>query len=256
MTLALASMPLWQSFVLVVVIGTVLGMLGPALLRRWLGLDRLRSNNEVAGFKFAVVGVVYAVNLAFATVVTWEKFRDAEAAVLQEAGAVTGLERLAGGLEPAGAEAVRKQLRDYAQAVIAQDWPAMGRGSYSPAVTQRLDALYDTIVGHDAHPQEASVLSAAYGELDSMTKARRARIALADGIVPGVIWWILAGGAVITVLFTFFFGSANLLAQVTMNGLLSFLVFVSLWAIVEINFPFAGPVHVAPLPMEVFLRDH
>lgn len=256
MTLALASMPLWQSFTLVVVVGTLLGMLGPALLRRWLGLDRLRSNNEVAGFKFAVVGVLYAVNLGFATVVTWEKFRDAQDTVMQEAGAVTALARLASGLEPADGHAMQQQLRDYARAVIDQDWPAMGRGSYSPAVTRRLEALYSAIVRHDAHAQEAPALSAIYGELDAVTQARRARIALADGIIPGVIWWILVGGAVITVLFTFFFGSANLLAQVMMNGLLSFLVFVSLWAIVEINFPFAGPVHVSALPMEVFLDDH
>ena len=50
-------------------------------------------------------------------------------------------------------------------------------------------------------------------------------------------------------LFTFFFGSASLLAQVMMNGLLSFLVFVALWVIAEINFPFTGPVHVTPEPL-------
>ena len=56
-------------------------------MRYRIGLERLTSNNEIAGFKFATVGVIYAVLLAFAVIVAWEKFSDAETAVIQEAGA-------------------------------------------------------------------------------------------------------------------------------------------------------------------------
>jgi hypothetical protein len=52
--------------------------------RRW-GTDRLALNNEVAGFKFAVVGVFYAVLLAFVVVAVWENYHDTEAAVRNEA---------------------------------------------------------------------------------------------------------------------------------------------------------------------------
>ena len=50
-------------------------MCGPVLMRRQIGLERLASNNEIAGFKFATVGVTYAVLLAFAVIVVWEKFQ-------------------------------------------------------------------------------------------------------------------------------------------------------------------------------------
>ncbi len=53
-------------------------MLGPALVRRYVALDRLTANNEIAGFKYAVLGVLYAVLLAFAIIVVWQKFSDAE----------------------------------------------------------------------------------------------------------------------------------------------------------------------------------
>jgi hypothetical protein len=49
-------------------------------------LDQLRLNNEVAGFKFATVGALYAVLLAFAVIMVWEKFSEAENTVAQEAG--------------------------------------------------------------------------------------------------------------------------------------------------------------------------
>jgi hypothetical protein len=255
-TMVLSSMPLWESGLLVVGIGTALGMLGPALLRRYLGIERLKINNEVAGFKFAVVGVVYAVILGFATVVTWEKFRDAEAAVQQEAGALTALDRLSIGLEPAAAQSIRQQLHDYALTSINDDWPAMNVGHYSHKVTITLDDLYAAVIAHEAHASEQAILSEMFYQLDQVTQARRARLSAADGIIPGVIWGILIGGALVTVLFTFFFGSTSLPAQVMMNGLLSFLVFVALWVIAEINFPFTGPVHVTPEPLQIFLEDH
>ena len=65
--------------------------IGPTLIRRRIGLERLATNNQIAGFKFATVGVNYAVLLAFAVIVVWEKFTDAETAVVQEAGAAATL---------------------------------------------------------------------------------------------------------------------------------------------------------------------
>jgi hypothetical protein len=255
-TMALSAMPLWKSCLLLVGLGTLFGMLGPALLRRYLGIERLKVNNEVAGFKFAVVGVVYAVILGFATVVTWEKFRDAEAAVQQEAGAVTALDRLSSGLEQPSARRIQDQLHAYVRAVINEDWPAMNVGGYSHKVTEELDGLYAAVIAHETHGTEQAILSEMFYQLDQVTQARRARLGTAEGIIPGVIWGILLGGALITIVFTFFFGSASLIAQVMMNGLLSCLVCVALWVIAEINFPFTGPVHVTPEPMQIFLDDH
>jgi hypothetical protein len=53
--------------------GGFAAMCGP-ILRRRVGLERLATNNEIAGFKFATVGVIYAVLLAFAVIVVCEKF--------------------------------------------------------------------------------------------------------------------------------------------------------------------------------------
>ena len=87
MSLFLAGLPLWVAAILLVVLPMIAAMCGPVLMRRQIGLERLASNNDIAGFKFATVGVIYAVLLAFAEIVVWEKFSDAETAVVQEAGA-------------------------------------------------------------------------------------------------------------------------------------------------------------------------
>src|ERR1700686_4979363 len=94
----LTSLPVWLSGLLLVGLTTLLAMLGPRLIRRYVPLEELSANNEVAGFKFAVVGVLYAVLLAFAIIVVWEKFNDAENTVAREAGALATIYRLAHGI--------------------------------------------------------------------------------------------------------------------------------------------------------------
>jgi len=96
---ALTTQPLWLSAALLLGATTILALAAPVLVRRHVSHERLRINNEVAGFMFAVVGVLYAVLLAFAVIVVWEKFNEAEHAAAQEAGAAATVYRLANGIE-------------------------------------------------------------------------------------------------------------------------------------------------------------
>ena len=86
----LSSLPLWQLILLVVVIPTAVAMAAQLVIRSWAGVDKLAKNNEIAGFKFATVGVIYAVLLAFVVIAVWEKFSDAQNAVTDEAGGDRG----------------------------------------------------------------------------------------------------------------------------------------------------------------------
>ena len=137
----LTSQPLWLSGMLVVGLTTVLAMLGPILVRRYVTLEKLTKNNEVAGFKFAVVGVLYAVLLAFAIIVVWEKFSDAESNVAKEAGAAATICRLSQGISGEPGLMLRGALTNYLEAVISDDWPAMERGNASRSAREALGGL-------------------------------------------------------------------------------------------------------------------
>ena len=79
------DVPLWLLTLLLVLVAC--GYAGGLMLgtRFRYGVDRLSlNNNQVAGFKFAVVGVFYAVLLAFVVVAVWEDFRQTEATVRDE----------------------------------------------------------------------------------------------------------------------------------------------------------------------------
>src|ERR1700728_3818713 len=201
----LTKAPIWIAAVLVVLI-TVASMFGPVLVRRRLGLEWLRTNNEVAGFKFATVGVIYAVLLGFAA--------------------------------------------------ITQDWPAMQLGRGSPEATRALGATYTALLRYQPTDLKgAALMTELLHQLDLVTPARRARVVMYAGIVPGIVWAVLFGGALITIGFTFLFGTKNLYAQAIMTGALSILIFSALLVIIAIDHPFAGSVSVESEPLAAVLSE-
>ena len=98
----------------------------------------------------------------------------------------------------------------------------MEQGHGSPAATSALNSLYAGAMSYTpADGRGTAVFAEVLHQLDLMTQARRERLVLASGIVPGIIWLVLFAGAFLTLGFTFFFGAENLLAQTMMTGALS-----------------------------------
>lgn len=252
----LTSLPLWLSAILLIVVPTLAAMAGPIVVRRFVRLDSLRTNNEVAGFKFATVGVLYAVLLAFAVIVVWEKFNESDRVVAKEAGAATAIYRLANGIAAEPRTALREALTAYLHAAIDKDWPAMAQGHASADVTEALNRVYATLLHYHADDGIDTVIAAEiFHQLDGLTEARRSRLVASTGIVPRVVWMVLIGGAVITMGFTFFFGTENLHAQTLMTGALSVLIFSGLLTVVAIDRPFTGSVKVTPEALHAVLED-
>jgi hypothetical protein len=246
----LITQPLWISAVILIGLGTAMAMIGPAIIRRRVGLQRLIINNEVAGFKFAVVGVLYAVLLAFLVIVVWEKFSEAEATVVNEAGAVANIYRLADGIGGEPETVIEKSLTRYLDAAITDDWPAMERGSEAANVTRTLNSVYAAVLEfHPNDPAGSALLSEILRQLDAVTAARRGRLVMAAGLIPGLMWLVLFSGAIITIGFTFFFGAENLRAQMVMTGALAALIFAELVIVIAIDHPFAGTIKVSSEPL-------
>jgi hypothetical protein len=157
--------------------------------------------------------VLYAVLLAFAVIVVWEKFNDADAIVSREAGAAANVYRLSHGLDDASGAALRKSLSAYLKATIKDDWPAMEKGGESDAARKALDAVYETLIPAVQTPNASPIPAEILHQVGAVTMERRARIAAADGTVPSILWPVLFWGAAFTVGFTYFFGTQNMRAQ-------------------------------------------
>lgn len=250
------GLPIWAATLIVVVLPTMIAVLAPVVVRRFIPLERLSANNEVAGFKFATVGVLYAVLLAFVVIVVWEKFNEADSFVSKEAAAVATMYRISAEVPDGPGKVLRGALTNYLTAVIGKEFPAMETGHRSPAAAAALDDLYTALLNYRAsEPRDAVILSELLRQLDLVTQTRRAQLDAADGVVPGVLWTTLIAGAVATLIFTLFFGTKNLRAQSMMTGILALLLFLGLLIVVSFDHPFSGSVKVTPHALQTVLQD-
>jgi hypothetical protein len=119
------SIPSWLLFLLLVGGSVVLTWLGTVLLRRITTDPMDEKHNEVAGFIFATVGVLYAVLLAFTVIIVWEQYLSAESAVSQEAAALITIAHDASSFPEPERSQVYEQLRAYAQFVTNEEWRTM-----------------------------------------------------------------------------------------------------------------------------------
>jgi hypothetical protein len=153
--------------------------------RALFGVERLKLNNEVAGFKFAVVGVFYGVLLAFVVVSVWEDFHTTEAAVRNEAKAAVDLHRLTFALPVEGGAEIRQRLLSYTDHARKFEWPSMALGQSSDDVARDLDQLSQAIF--NVQPQgerELALYQDAIRLLTVITDNRNERLGSSDGSVP------------------------------------------------------------------------
>jgi hypothetical protein len=112
---------------IVIALAVAVSLLGLLLVRWLLPSDRLSRHTNVAGYVYAVIGVLYAVILAQVVVAAWEEYRDARGDAAAEANAVLNLARLSEFWPESDRAAVASALADYATHVIDIEWDEMRR---------------------------------------------------------------------------------------------------------------------------------
>src|SRR5215204_5287686 len=106
----------------------LLSLGGLELVERLVPAQTRQQHNDVAGFIYAALGVIYAVLLALVVIAVWEEYDAAKDTVEQEANAVAEIFWLAHRLpEPEGRE-LQELCRSYAEEVVNVGWPLMEQG--------------------------------------------------------------------------------------------------------------------------------
>ena len=116
-------------FGVLVVIGACLAALaGLELVQRLVPHEKRQEHNDVAGFLYAVIGVVYAVLLALLVIAVWQHYVKANETVESEANGVAEVAWLAHRLPEPERHELQEDARSYAQEVVEEEWPRMEQG--------------------------------------------------------------------------------------------------------------------------------
>jgi hypothetical protein len=114
--------------VLVVCAASVAAVVGLSLVQRLVPARIRKEQNEVAGFIYAVVGVIYAVLLALVVIAVWEEFGRTRITVEGEANALAEIFWLAHRLPEPERHQLQELTRSYAEEVVDTEWPLMEQG--------------------------------------------------------------------------------------------------------------------------------
>ncbi|MGE5260386.1 MAG: DUF4239 domain-containing protein [Actinomycetota bacterium] len=252
----LNALPVWALAAIVVGLSVIFSV-GLQLIVRWyFGVDIIAANHEVAGFKFAVVGVAYAVLLAFVVVSVWEEFESTQRAVRAEAERFYNVYRTSYIFPDDTGKKMRDALMAYAIAVRDQDWPEMELGRRgSDAAAQAFTRLSYT-VGQTKSEDIALLPSIlhAINLLQEVADLRLERLSDVGGRVTPVIWGVLLLGGIITLAYPAFFATTKVVPQILMTAGLAMIIGATFFLTVNLNYPFSGPERVTSEPIDQVIQ--
>ena len=249
----------------VLVVGGVclLALAGFELVQRLVPAASRQRHNDVAGFIYAALGVIYAVLLALVVIAVWEEYGAASETVEQEANALAEIFWLAHRLpEPEGSH-LQELARSYAQEVVDKEWPLMEQGQ-TPLMTSQEGTpagwtLIDDIRANlqDFQPRTAAdeqLYAEGLDQVQRLADARRMRLVAAEEDIPGVLWAVLIFGGIAAIGFTYLFGLENTWAHRLMVVTLATVIGLVLFTIGALEHPFSGGARISTDAFDLVLE--
>jgi Protein of unknown function (DUF4239) len=248
--------PLWAVALLTgASVAAVLVMLA---VRKYGAPDGFLRDPAPATGVFGVLGVAFAVLLAFVLFLAFEGYNRAREGASREAVAVSQLVRVTTLFPEPQQDELRGDLVCYARAVVTDEWPKMNNGGESALVADWLAAIEATV---DRTPVDSARTEAAFDHwLEQMTErreGRRARLEEAQSATPQPVWLMLVLGSGLTVLYILLLADRRerWWVQGTMIGTITALVVSSLLVIHFLDRPFnQDGAYIPPSEMATTLR--
>ena len=225
----------------------LVAVVGLAVVQRLVPPERREKHNNVAGFIYAVLGVAYAVLLAFMLIAVWQDYNTAQTNVESEANELAGVYFLASRLPASERTNVQDLARTYARVVVEEEWPMMEQGQTSPRADSLVRQLRSKLLQFDPRTKGEQVLyERGLTQVHDAVDARRSRLLQVREGIPNLLWVVLVIGGVITVSFTYLFGLKSNRTHALMVAALTLVICGILFTIAEFNNPFSGVVEIRP----------
>lgn len=208
--------------------------------------DKIREGyNDRVGFILAVIGVVYAVLLAFVAIGVWERYQEAEVRSYDEAGALATVYR--GSDSFAQGPHLRAMLQDYVRSIIDVEWPLMRAGAqpgFASALAEKVDRYVRSLPVISR--EQSDVFAQMIASMETALADRDTRLTVDFMGINGTMWFVLIAGAYVTVGFTYLFGfERTLMQQLTIGGL-SLTIGLVLFLTLALDYPYRGAIAIQP----------
>ncbi|WP_405020288.1 DUF4239 domain-containing protein [Kitasatospora sp. NBC_00070] len=221
------------------------------LRQRRVGEDDDPSETpDVIEYMTMMIGVVYAIVLGLAIAGVWEGMGSAQADTLREAQALHEVSARAEVLPPDVRDKVRSEVDAYVSYVVKTEWSYMSEHEeISAEGTDLLAQLRRTVTERAPQTElENQAYQPMVDRIATVDEARNSRGQSVGPTMPGVVWFGLVVGALVTVGMLFALqirrSTRELLLAAAFSALIAFLLFL-IW---DFDNPFGRGISVTAQP--------
>lgn len=218
-------------------------------LRRRSEREGRTENNESAGQVFTIVGGLNAVLIAFVLIGLFDAVGAARDNAAAEANSLVAVTWAGDSLPEPQRTEIQNLASSYADQVIRDEWPTMrAGGEVDDDAWRTLDQIKTVIASADvSYGWLTDRKNEAANQLWSVYQDRQTRVDQAShGGVGTVLWFALAIGSVLSVALPMLFGGPRERAHVMIIAALAGTMALLIYAIFQLQNPFAGGASVGP----------
>ncbi|WP_078949490.1 bestrophin-like domain [Streptomyces mutabilis] len=244
-------MPEWLVLTLAMVAaGVVVVIITVVRHRRASDDEDITETPDVIEYMTMWIGVVYAIVLGLAIAGVWEARSAAQDHVQAEAVALHEISERVRAYPPDVRDRIREDVNAYVGHVVTTEWKVMAdRGEVTERGTELLDRVRADVT--DYEPKSDFEAQAYQPLVDQVAAADQARIARAESTgatMPGVVWFGLITGGVVTVGMVFALQIQRTARELILAGLFSALIAFLLFLIWDFDAPFSRGVAASTDP--------
>jgi hypothetical protein len=228
---------------------------GGLTLFRKLQLPKLKFGHSDAHFSGAMVAsimVFYGLALALTAVHVWETYEDVARVTTRESACIAALWRDVSEYPEPTRSLLQAGLKEYTDYTIHEAWPMQHRGIVPVRGISRVDRFQTTLMQFEPQTEGQKLLMGeALRAYNVMIEVRRQRLDAVETQLPGVMWFVVMAGAVISLVSAFYFPVEDFRVHATQIALLSVLIGVVIFMIVALDRPFHGDLGLTAAPYEL-----
>ncbi|WP_406390210.1 hypothetical protein [Streptomyces sp. NBC_00887] len=205
---------------------------------------------DVIEYMTMMIGVVYAIVLGLAIAGVWEGRSAAQESVRLEAQALHEVSARAAVYPVEVRDRIRGDVDAYVSYVVDEEWRAMTEhSSLTEEGTRLLDRLRADVTEYRPRTDhEGQAYQPLVDQVAAVDDARGSRGQNAGATMPGVVWFGLITGALVTVGLIFTLQIRRTFRELLLAGLFSVLIAFLLFLIWDFDAPFGRGISATPAP--------
>jgi hypothetical protein len=202
--------------------------------------------NDLVSHTTSGFSLFYGLLLGLLAVAAYQNVEEVRQNVFSEASSLASLYRNASFYpEPISSE-LRESLRDYNLYVIYKDWPAHRQGKIYNGGTNRLTMIEHSILKFNPKTPSQEILhTQTFQQFGEFAEARQRRLGGARLEIPGVLWYVVAVGALVNVVLIWML-NMRFFTHMILGGIAAFFLGVVIFLIIAMDRPMRGEVSVPP----------